>query len=89
MLELQKAVSETLLKVTSATVAQEQEGRKAIKAQLEDVRAQLEKEKVAREAVESKLKDALVESGLLLRHLNEVTILGKPYYLPYIPIMVT
>ena len=30
-----------------------------------------------------------VEAGLLLRYLNEVTILGKPYYLLYIPIMVT
>ena len=27
--------------------------------------------------------------GLLLRNLNSVTILGKPYYLLYIPIMVT
>ena len=27
--------------------------------------------------------------GLLLRNLNQVTILGKPYYLLYIPIMVT
>ena len=29
------------------------------------------------------------QTGLLLRNLNEVTILGKPYYLLYIPIMVT
>ena len=28
-------------------------------------------------------------TGLLLRNLNEVTILGEPYYLLYIPIMVT
>ena len=28
-------------------------------------------------------------TGLLLRNLNLVTILGKPYYLLYIPIMVT
>ena len=30
-----------------------------------------------------------VVPGLLLRNLNQVTILGKPYYLLYIPIMVT
>ena len=29
------------------------------------------------------------DAGLLLRNLNEVTILGKPFYLLYIPIMVT
>ena len=29
------------------------------------------------------------DPGLLLRNLNSVTILGKPYYLLYMPIMVT
>ena len=43
---------------------------------------------VERDRAEEKLTAQKV-TGLLLRNLNQVTILGKPYYLLYIPIMVT